>query len=79
MATWEQCRNYGLIKILPSGALQLYYDRHYFLTAPNPNAMMTVESAMWQGNTILIRGRNQYGEPMCYMLRDLYEADHIVL
>ena len=75
---WENCRNYGLIQIQINGALQLHYDRNYFLTAPNPNPYMTVVSANWQGNSVIIRGYNQYGEPLCYILRSPFDAQIIV-
>ena len=75
---WENCKQYGLIEIASNGSLHLHYDRFYFLTAPKPNPMMTVESAQWQGNSVIIRGCNQYGEPLCYILRDLYYAEQII-
>ena len=76
--TWEQCRGYGLIIIQTSGALELHYDRNYFLLAPSPNLYMTIETANWQGNSVIIRGRNQYREPVCYILRSLYQVEQIV-
>jgi len=74
---WENCRNYGLIIIQKSGALQLHYDRNYFLLAPNPNPYMKVDSALWQGNCVIVKGRNQYGEPLCYILHDVYNSEII--
>lgn len=75
--SWENARNYGLIDVKSNGDIRLYYDRNYFLTCPSPNPMMVVESAMWQGNNVIVRGRNQYGEPKCYLLRGQYSADQI--
>ena len=74
---WENCRNYGFIQIQKSGALQLHYDRNYFMMAPNPNPYMTITSAFWQGNNVIIRGFNQYREPMCYLLKGQYDAERI--
>lgn len=75
---WEKCKNYGLIDIMPNGALRLYYDRNYYMNVPNPNPYMVIESASWQGNSVIIRGKNQYGEPIGYMLRGEYEAQQIL-
>lgn len=76
---WEQCRNFGLIEILySSNALKLYWDRYYGITIPSPNPMMVIESALWQGSNIIVRGHNQYGEARCYIMKGLYEAEQIV-
>ena len=76
---WEQAKNFGLISIQPkSGNLELHYSRNHFIIAPNPNPYMVVESALWQGDNIFVRGHNQYGEPLAYILKDLYSYERIV-
>jgi hypothetical protein len=75
--TWEQCRDYGLIIIQKGGSIELHYDMNYFLLAPSPNLYMTIESANWQGNSVIVRGRNQYSEPVCYILRSIYKVEQI--
>jgi len=77
MKTWEDCRNYGLIKIQPDGSLRLYYDMYNFLLISNPDFMI-VESAIWQGNHIFVTGRNQYDEPRAYIIKGLYESERVM-
>lgn len=75
---WENAKNYGLIEVKGNGDIHLFYDRNYFLTAPCPNPRMVIESAMWQGSNVIVRGKNQHGEPLCYLLRGQYNAEQIV-
>jgi hypothetical protein len=75
--TWEKCRNYGFIEIQINGSLKLHYDRSGFILLSNPNLYMTVTSACWQGNSVIVRGYNQYREPLCYIARSQYESEKI--
>lgn len=75
---WEQAKAFGLITIQqPSNCLELHYDRNHYIIAPNPNPYMVIESALWQGNNIYVRGRNQYQEPMIYILKSQYDFERV--
>lgn len=82
MNTWEQCKNYGLVKIVDHYENKFIYLHH----GPNSNDRvavrgqdiiqhnMIVENAMWQGNNLIITGRNKLrgydGERMTAIVND---------
>lgn len=70
--TWEQCRNYGVIEIDPNGSIKLYCDRFSYILL-SPNGYSTVTSACWQGNSVIVRGYNQYKEPECFVYRSVWD------
>jgi hypothetical protein len=76
--TWENCRNYGFIQIQGSGSLQLYYDKNCFILVTKPNLYMTIESAYWQGNSVIVRGNNQYQEPLCYLIKSQFDYERLL-
>jgi len=41
-------------------------------------AFLHVESASWQGNNLVLRGRNQYNEPMVYVMTDFNSCQRII-
>ena len=70
---WENAKAFGLVKVNPSAnTIHLFYDRNNSFNISSPNAFMTMESAIWQGNNLIVRGRNQYDEPTAY----LYESEY---
>ena len=76
--TWGNCRNYGFVQIQGSGSLQLYYDKNCFILVPKPNLYMTIESAYWQGNSVIVRGNNQYQEPLCYLIKSQFDYERLL-
>lgn len=60
---WEQCRNYGMIEINPvNNTIKLFYNQWSYALAGNP-LFINVENATWQGNNLIVRGYDQYGQP----------------
>lgn len=66
---WEHCRNYGLIRIDPvnDNDVILYYDPYSYMFAGSP-AWLHVEDARWQGNNLIVRGRDKNGFAMVYVM-----------
>ena len=73
---WEQARNFGVIEITSTGTqLRLFYNPYNFIGVTTPNPYMVIESAIWQGNNIIIKGHDQqHGKPLVYIQRSQYEA-----
>ena len=75
---WEQCRNFGLIKIDPNNnTILLYYGPYGWRLAGNPN-FLTIENAIWQGENLLIRGTDDYGNSLVYVMNDFNSYRRIV-
>lgn len=76
--TWEQCKNFGLIQIEPSNnTVRLYYNQWSTIIAQKPGFLYVV-SASWQGNNLILRGYNQYDEPLVYVMTDFNSFQRIV-
>jgi hypothetical protein len=76
--TWEQCRDYGLISIEPgNNTVRLHYSQWGTRIAEKP-LLLQVESASWQGNNIILRGYNHYGEPLVYVMTDFSSYQRIL-
>jgi hypothetical protein len=67
MSNWEQCRNYGLVQIEPNNTIRLYYNQFGYCLAGNP-LFLYVEDAYWQGQNLILRGRDSYGYPKVYIM-----------
>jgi len=77
MSNWQKAQTYGLIEIERNNSMKLFYDRFYFVRIPSPTPFLIVESAVWQGSNILVKGKNQYGEPEIYIVRSEFESERI--
>jgi hypothetical protein len=76
--TWEQCKDYGLIQIEPgNNTVRLHYSQWSTMIAQKP-AFLHVESAFWQGSNLVLRGHNQYNEPLVYMMSDFNSYQRII-
>jgi hypothetical protein len=65
---WEQCKNFGLIQIDPNNnTIRLYYSPYSYRLAGSPN-FMTIHSAIWQGDNLLVRGVDNYDNPLIYIM-----------
>jgi hypothetical protein len=70
MNYWNKCRNYGHLVInQTNNSIRLYYNRFEFRLATNPRHF-TVESAQWQGNNLLLRGRDARGTNKSLIMDD---------
>ena len=67
METWEDCRNYGLTEIVGSD-IRIYFNQCYYKTVGTPLPGMVIESAIWQGNSLIVRGLNG-NHPIGYVFR----------
>lgn len=75
---WEQCRNFGLIKIDPNNnTILLYYGPYGWRLAGSPN-FLTIENAIWQGENLLIRATDDYGNSLVYVMNDFNSYRRIV-
>lgn len=65
---WEQCKNFGLIQIDPNNnTIKLYYSPFDYRLAGSPN-FLTIDNAIWQGDNLLIRGTDDYGNSLVYVM-----------
>jgi len=74
---WEAAQDFGFIEINTNNSISLYFDRNYALTCPSPHCNLVVESARWQGNSVVINGHNQYGETEVHVLRGQFDSTRI--
>lgn len=66
--TWNECRNFGVVEVIPYNTdIRLYYNQWSFMLAGNP-IFIKVESATWQGNNLVLRGCDNYGNPKVYVM-----------
>lgn len=78
MSNWQNAKMFGVVQVNPSSnGIKLFYDRFNSLNLPSPNNFMVVESAMWQGEQLIVRGRNQYGEQNVYAYDGEYSYQRI--
>jgi hypothetical protein len=70
--TWENCKNYGLAIPEPNGSnVRLFYGVIDSRLAVTPSDII-VESAIWQGNFLQVRGKNIHGEPKIILMEDFH-------
>lgn len=75
---WEQCRNFGLIRIDPNNnTIILYHGPYEWRLAGSPN-FLTIENAIWQGANLLVRGTDDYGNSLVYVMDDFNSYRRIV-
>jgi hypothetical protein len=69
MNSWEECRNYGLIQIESNNdtLVRLYYNQFCYVYAGGP-MWIHVEDARWQGDHLILRGKDDYGVPRVYVM-----------
>lgn len=65
---WQKCKSYGLIEVRPqSNCVFLYYNQWNYSLISSPNLYMVMESAMWQGDSLIIKGTDQGGNKRIYL------------
>ena len=75
---WEQCKNFGLIQINPiNNTILLYYSPYGHRIAGTPN-FLTIENAIWQGENLLVRGTDAYGNSLVYVMNEFNSYRRIV-
>jgi hypothetical protein len=75
---WEQCKNFGLIQIDPTNnTIHLYYSPYGYKLAGSPN-FLTIENAIWQGENLLVRGTDAYGNSLVYVMNEFNSYRRIV-
>jgi|688.fasta_scaffold1117780_2 hypothetical protein len=76
---WEMCKSYGLLEIKPqSNCVLLYYDRYNFCLVTSPNLYMVMESAIWQGDSLIIRGTEHGVNKKVYMFNGFNSFQQIL-
>jgi hypothetical protein len=71
---WEDYRNFGYSEVdYSTNSIRVYSDRIRYTTLPSPMPHCVVESATWQGNNLLIRTRDNHGNPKTFIQHSLYE------
>ena len=75
---WEKCREFGVVEInYSNNTVKLYYNQFGFCLAGNP-LFLEVESATWQGNSLILRGYDRYGVRMVYVMQGFNSYQQIV-
>lgn len=78
MNQWTAAAAYGYIEINPSNnSINLFFDRNYSLSCPAPHGYLAVESAQWQGENVIVKGHNQYGESEVHVLKGQFNSQRI--
>lgn len=67
MNNWEQCRNYGVVQIGYNNSIKLYYNQFSYYLAGNP-IFLEVDDAYWQGQNLILKGRDTYGNHKVYIM-----------
>jgi hypothetical protein len=76
---WEMCKAYGVVQVnSKNNSISLFYDRFNSQNIPSPNLYMVLESALWQGNNLIVRGSDQYGQQRVYLFNDFYSYHQIM-
>ncbi|MFM2286010.1 MAG: hypothetical protein RLZZ543_1507 [Bacteroidota bacterium] len=75
--TWEKCYEFGYIELLKNGSMKLYYDQFNGLVVSAPVLYMTIHSAIWQGKNLIVRGVNQYNEPLSYVYSSVFNFSRL--
>jgi hypothetical protein len=72
MNDWEKCRNYGHIVVNPmNNQIRLYYNQFEYKVAHNP-LFFVVEAAHWQGNSLILRGKDSRGSQSVLLMTDFF-------
>jgi hypothetical protein len=75
---WEHCKNFGVTQVNPSSnTVKLYYDRYNCINIQSPNLYMIVESVIWQGDSLIVKGKDQYGDQQVYIYTGIYNYQRI--
>jgi len=65
---WEEYRNFGHVEVdTRYNSIKIFKGQFSPYPILNPLAIDIVESANWQGNSLIIRGRNSHGEPRTFV------------
>jgi len=77
MNDWIKCRNYGHVVVNPmNNQIRLYYNQFEYKLAQNP-MFFTVESANWQGDSLILRGKDGRGMESVLLMRDFWSYQRI--
>lgn len=77
--TWEQCKRFGLIQVDPNNnTIRLYYSPYDFQLAGSPN-FLKIDSVIWQGDHLQVRGTDDYGNYYVYMMNGFNSYRRIVI
>ena len=60
------CKAFGYVEIRESTVV-LFYDKFDYRLIVVPDLYMTIYSALWQGNNLLVNGYDAYGTPRVYL------------
>lgn len=71
MDFWEKCKNYGLA-VPERTSVRLFYDQFSSQLAITPGWMEVIDSAVWQGNHLLVRGRDAHGTRKTILMDGFY-------
>jgi len=75
---WLKCRDYGLIEINPvNNSIRVFYERYSSKMASHPQ-WLTLENANWQGNNLMLHGRNSYGERKTVVMTDFFSYYEVI-
>lgn len=75
--SWERCKSYGLTRIdHVSNNVRIYYDQFQYEIAGTPPHIL-IESASWQGDNLIVRGRNRHGEQKTLILNGQFNYQEI--
>lgn len=74
---WERCKNYGLTDIdTVSNNVKIYYNQFEYVIAGTPPHIL-IESANWQGDNLIVRGRNRHGEQKTVIVKGQFNYQEI--
>jgi hypothetical protein len=78
MSNWEKCRDFGLVKVNPSNnVIHLYKDPYTSETIIVPGWKPVIESVNWQGNNLVVRSSDDYGNKRHYIYRGFHDYEDI--
>jgi hypothetical protein len=75
--TWEKCRDFGLVVHESGSTLRLYYTPYNSETILLQGWQPQFVSANWQGNNLIVKQINQYGQMQVYIYSGFYNY-HLV-
>lgn len=74
---WETCKSFGLTEVRETSVI-LYYDRYNYRTVQLPNLYMMIDSVIWQGNSLIVRGTERDGTKRVYIFSDFCSYHQIL-
>jgi hypothetical protein len=74
---WEKCRDFGLVVHESGSTLRLYYTPYNSEILLMQGWQPQFVSANWQGNSLIVKQMNQYGQLQVYIYSDFYSY-HLV-